>query len=243
MNIYVDSTGTISLVFTNFAGAFAAPTAVVLVIKDSLGAVKATKALTHLLQDTPPVTGHYYYHHDIAPSDVVGVWRIECKGTIGTFDEVSVITWDVVAAANQWVSAGRVKQYALVDYTTLNYLQTSVPFTNEYEFDTFLDRMIIPATQSHINAFCRRDFNVDYTGATIPEAIRDICARAAANMVQYLVMNRSGPLIRVSDYKISIPMQAVITPELAALLVPWLKATRFIKKRPYKTDRISDEWS
>ena len=30
----------------------------------------------------------------------------------------------------------------------------------------------------------------------------------AANMIQYLIMNRMGPLIRVGDYQISIPNQS-----------------------------------
>ena len=238
MNIYADSTGTINLVFTDFSGAFADPTAVVLTIKDSLGATKATKAITDLTHDS---LGHYRYHHDTAATDPVGVWRIECKGTVATFDEVSVITWEVMTPGTQWISAGRVKQHALVKWDTLNY-DVNMPFANEYEFDTFIDRFLIPEAEGHMNAFCRRDFGADFPGA-IPPAIQGITARVAANMIQYLVMNRSGPLIKVSDYKVSIPKEEVITPELAALLTPWLKATRFIKSRPYKTDRISDEWS
>jgi hypothetical protein len=245
MNIYVDSTGTINLVFTDFAGTPAAPSAVVLTIYDSLGALKTTKGLTDLSQDAPPVTGHYHYHHDIAAADVKGVWRIECKGTVDTFDEVSVITWNIMATGIQWVSAGEVKQYALVRWDTLNYgpQGTFIPFANEYEFDTFLDRFLIPRAQEHINAYCKRDFNTDYTGSTIPEAIRDICARAASNMIQYLVMNKSGPLIQLSGYKVSIPTQDVITPELAKLLDPWVKlGARVVKSTSYQTDEIRDRW-
>jgi hypothetical protein len=232
MNIYVDSTGTLNLVFTDFSGAAATPSTVALTIYDSLGTVNDTKDLTDLQQDTPPVTGHYHYHHDIASTDPMGVWRIECKASVddGTgkfFDEVSVITWEVMVPGSQWVSAGRVKQYALVNYTALNYVVTPpTPFANEYEFDTFLDRFLIPAAQEHVNSYCRRDFNVDYTGSTIPQSIRDVCARAAANMIQYMVMNRMGPLVTTgAGYKLRIPTQEVLPVELQELLKPWVEYT------------------
>jgi hypothetical protein len=62
---------------------------------------------------------------------------------------------------------------------------------------------------------------VDYPSA-IPDAIKDICARATSNMVQYLVMNKTGPLIRISDYKISMPQQDVLPDDLKKLLEPWV---------------------
>ena len=78
----------------------------------------------------------------------------------------------------------------------LNYVASPpAPFANEAAFDTFLTDTLIPRAQAHINAFCKRDFDVDYPTA-IPDAIKDVAARAAANMIQYLVMNKMGPLIR-----------------------------------------------
>jgi len=82
-----------------------------------------------------------------------------------------------------------VRKYALVKYDSLNYM-TMTPFANETAFDTFLTSTLIPRAQAHINAHCNRDFDGDYPDG-IPEAIKDVAARAAANMVQYLVMNKS----------------------------------------------------
>jgi hypothetical protein len=222
--IYVDSTGTINLVFKNFAGADADPSAVDLVIKDSLGATKATLHLDDLLPKDSD--GHYHYHHDTGATDATGVWTIECRAEIGDYHETTVITWNVVAAGTLWVSAGEVKQYALVKWDSLNYVTNPpTPFANEYEFDTFLERFLIRRAQKRINSYCRRDFDADYTGSTIPEDIRDVCARVAANMIQILVMNKMGPLIRTGDYKIAMPSQAVLTDEIKADLAPYIKAT------------------
>ena len=116
-----------------------------------------------------------------------------------------------------WVGPGEVRQYALVKWDSLNY-STNTPFNTESDFDEFLTTYLIPRAQGHINAYCNRDFDTDYPLSTIPETIRDICARVASNMIQYMVMNRMGPLIKVADYKISMPKQEVITPELAKLL-------------------------
>jgi hypothetical protein len=120
-----------------------------------------------------------------------------------------------------WVGAGEVRQYALVKWDSLNYDTTNKIFATESDFDDFLEAYLIPRAQGHINAFCHRDFDVDYP-STIPDAIKDICARATSNMIQYLVMNRAGPLIKVSDYKISMPEQDVLPDDLKKLLEPWV---------------------
>lgn len=83
---------------------------------------------------------------------------------------------------------------------------------------------------------------MDYPSA-IPDAIEDICARAASNMIQYLVMNRTGPLIRISDYKVTIPEQAVLTDELKGLLVPWITArTIYAKQTTHETEELKEYW-
>jgi len=139
-----------------------------------------------------------------------------------------------------WVDAPTVIQYALVNYTTLNYIPNT-PFVTSADFDEFLEDYLIPAAQGHINAYCRRDFDVDYpTG--IPEAIKDITCRATSNMIQYLVMNKSGPLIRVSDYHISMPEQDVLPDDLKKLLQPWITHTPYVKSTSYQTDSIASTW-
>ena len=139
-----------------------------------------------------------------------------------------------------WITPSEVRKYALVKYDSLNYT-TGTPFANETAFDTFLTNTLIPRAQAHINAHCNRDFDVDYPDG-IPVAIKDVAARAAANMVQYLVMNKMGPLIRTGDYTLSIPEQSVLTKELRALLAPWVKRTPHVTSTPYKTDDMRELW-
>lgn len=139
-----------------------------------------------------------------------------------------------------WVDAPTVLQYALVNYTSLNYV-ANTPFVTSADFDEFLEDYLIPAAQGHINAYCLCDFDIDYpTG--IPVAIKDVCARATSNMIQYLVINRTGPLLRVDNWAVSVPVQAVLTPELKALLEPWVKRTPYMKASSYKISFIQDTW-
>ncbi len=141
-----------------------------------------------------------------------------------------------------WTSPSEVRKYALVKWDSLNYaVNPPAPFASEAAFETFLTDTLIPRAQGHINAFCKRDFDADYPSG-IPEAIKDVAARAAANMIQYLVMNKMGPLIRTGDYQITIPTQAVLTKELKELLASWVRRTGHVKATPYKTREISGTW-
>jgi hypothetical protein len=124
-----------------------------------------------------------------------------------------------------WTTSTEVKQYALVKWDSLNYLTSPpTPFANEAAFDTFLTNTLIPRAQRHINTFCKRDFDADYPSG-VPEDIKDVCARAVANMIQYMVMNKMGPLIRTGDYQITVPKQAVLTGELKDDLAAYVKTT------------------
>jgi hypothetical protein len=122
-----------------------------------------------------------------------------------------------------WTTAAEVKKYALVKWDSLDYSTSpAAPFANEAAFDSFLTDILIPRAQAHINRHCRRDFDADYLSG-VPEDIKDICARVAANMIQYMVMNKMGPLIRAGDYQLSIPRQAVLTDEIKADLAEYVK--------------------
>lgn len=140
-----------------------------------------------------------------------------------------------------WTIAAECKKYALVKWDGLNYT-SGVPFTNEAAFDTFLDGTLIPRAQGHINKHCKRDFDADYPGA-VPDAIKDIAARATANMLQYMVMNKMGPLVHETVFQISIPVQAVLPKELQELLAPWVKRRPYTKASDYQTDKIKDAWA
>jgi hypothetical protein len=139
-----------------------------------------------------------------------------------------------------WTTAAEARKYAQVKLDSINY-DKNTPFANDAAFETFIAETLIPRAQGHINAFCKRDFDADYPSG-VPEAVKDIAARATANMIQYLVINRMGPLIRAGDYKISIPDQSVLTKELRELLTPWVRRAGHVKATDYKTREITDTW-
>lgn len=140
-----------------------------------------------------------------------------------------------------WTTSGEVKKYAATKWDALN-TSAGVPFANEAALDTFLDATLIPRAQSHINQHCRRDFDVDYPDA-VPPAIQDVAARATSNMVQYMVMNKMGPLIHETMFQISIPIQAVLPKDLQDLLAVWVKRRPYTKASDYKTSSIADDWN
>lgn len=71
-----------------------------------------------------------------------------------------------------WATCQDVRRYALVKWDSLNYA-ANTPFASESDFDLFLSATLIPRAQAHINAFCRRDFDLDYPDG-IPEAVQDV---------------------------------------------------------------------
>lgn len=139
-----------------------------------------------------------------------------------------------------WTTSAEVKKYALVKWDSLNYT-TGTPFANEAAFDAFLDGTLIIRAQGHVNKHCKRDFDVDYPGA-VPDAVKDVAARATANMLQYMVMNKMGPLVHETVFQISIPVQAVLTKELVELLASWVKRRPYTKSSAYQTQPIKDDW-
>jgi hypothetical protein len=140
-----------------------------------------------------------------------------------------------------WTNHSEVEIYAATKWDALN-VSPGVPFANQAAFDSFIDATLIPRAQSHVNRFCKRDFDVDFPGA-IPPAIQDVAARATANMVQYMVANKMGPLVHETMFQISIPIQAVISKDLQDLLTPWIKRYPYTTATPYRTDKIVDDWN
>ncbi|MGA8856204.1 MAG: hypothetical protein WB643_03450 [Candidatus Bathyarchaeia archaeon] len=140
-----------------------------------------------------------------------------------------------------WTNHAEVEMYAATKWDALN-VSAGVPFSSQAAFDSFIDGTLIPRAQSHINRFCKRDFDVDFPGA-IPPAIQDVAARAASNMIQYMVSNKMGPLVHETMYQISIPVQAVLPKDLQDLLTPWIKRYPYTKASPYRTDKIASDWN
>jgi len=124
-----------------------------------------------------------------------------------------------------WITADDVKDYSKVTYDMLGY-------ANDDAFVTFLTDKIIPRVQSHINTFCRRDFDVDFPGA-IPNDVKDLAARVAANILQYIIMNKMGPLIREREIKLTIPEQDIFK-GVEKQLDRWVKRTPITKASSYK---------
>ncbi|MGA2789824.1 MAG: hypothetical protein ABSF00_03530 [Candidatus Bathyarchaeia archaeon] len=147
-----------------------------------------------------------------------------------------------------WTTSAEVKIYAATKWSALNVSGTTgaggvqAPFPNEAAFNTFIDNTLIPRAQSHINRFCKRDFDVDFPGA-IPPAIQDIAARASSNMIQYMVTNKMGPLVHETMFQISIPLQAVLPKDLQDLLTPWIKRYPYTAVSKYQTPNIVDGWN
>jgi len=141
---------------------------------------------------------------------------------------------------SSWTNHTEVEIYAATNWDTLN-TTPGVPFADQAAFNSFIDTTLIPRAQSHINRFCKRDFDVDYPGA-IPPAIQDMAARATGNMIQYMVTNKMGPLVHETMFQISIPVQAVLPPDLQALLTPWIKRYPYTAATSYRTDNIANGW-
>jgi len=127
-----------------------------------------------------------------------------------------------------WVSASEVKLYAQVKYSDFE-----GSFADEAAFDTFITGTVIPAVESHIEAYCDRDFDMDFPSG-IPAAVKDIARRAAANILQYMVMNKMGPLIREDQFKLAIPEQEILTPGLRKLLDRWKYRQPHVKSTDYE---------
>jgi hypothetical protein len=140
-----------------------------------------------------------------------------------------------------WTNHTEVETYAATKWEALN-VTPGVPFANQAAFDTFIDSILIPRAQSHINRFCKRDFDVDFPGA-VPPAIQDVAARATSNMIQYMVTNKMGPLVHEAMFQLSIPVQAVLPADLQALLTPWIKRYPYTAASSYQTASIVDDWN
>ena len=127
-----------------------------------------------------------------------------------------------------WCTAAYVKSYAQLKYS--DFLEGT--FANDTAFETFITGTLLPAVEGHIEAYCSRDFDADYPSG-VPAAVKDICARAAANVLQYMIANKQGPLVRVEDFKLAIPEQEILTPALKKLLESWRYRPSHVKSTDY----------
>lgn len=62
-----------------------------------------------------------------------------------------------------------------------------------------------------------------YGYESAPADVADVCARLCANALQVIVLNKSGPLVRVGDYRVEWADRTILTEDLKALLAPRVK--------------------
>jgi len=135
-----------------------------------------------------------------------------------------------------WLTASEITgarlRYAGVDHTDFK----EGAFSSDAELDAWIGQTLLPAVEGHIEGKCERDFDVDYPSG-IPPEVKDIASRAIANMLQYMVMNKMGPLIRTSgpsgEIKLAIPEQEILTPGLLKLLAPFKRREPHVKSTDY----------
>jgi len=127
-----------------------------------------------------------------------------------------------------WVTAKEVKDRAQVDHTDFR----EGFFPDENALDTNINEVILPGIQSHINKHCERDFDVDFPEG-VPPAIKLVAREAAANTLQYMVLNKMGPLVREEQFKLLIPEQVIFTPSLMKILASWRFRQPHVKSTSY----------
>jgi hypothetical protein len=131
------------------------------------------------------------------------------------------------------VTAVECKRYAQVTYDQLG-------FASDEEFNSWINDVLIAEAESHVEAYCLRDFSEDFTN--IPEAVKGVIRRTVANAIQVAVLNRAGPLIRVGDYRVEWADRTILTDDLKQLLNPFVKQTRISKATEYVTEDLKKTW-
>jgi hypothetical protein len=111
-----------------------------------------------------------------------------------------------------YCTADDVKKYSQVTFDQLG-------FSNDDEFTTWLTDVLIPRAEAMIQGYCNQSFT------TVPADVTDVCARLCANALQVMILNRSGPLVRVGDYRIEWADRTVFTDDLRRLLARYVKAS------------------
>jgi len=127
-----------------------------------------------------------------------------------------------------WVTAKEAKERAQVDHTDFR----EGFFPNEDALDANINDVILPGIESHVNKICDRDFNVDFPEG-VPPAIKSVAREAASNTLQYMVLNRMGPLVREDQFKLLIPEQVIFTQSLMKILALWRFRQPHVKSTDY----------
>lgn len=90
----------------------------------------------------------------------------------------------------------------------------------------------IQQSESHINHYCRRDWN-NYTDedgrevtVIVPPAVRNVCIRLTANIIAFSFGRRDNPLKKVDDWTTGVITSTVFTDDLKEDLKPFRKTRK-----------------
>ena len=65
--------------------------------------------------------------------------------------------------------------------------------------------------------------NQNYTDASVPDSVRNVCLRLTSNMVSLAIQRRDSPIIKVNDWSIQGLGSDIFTDDLKADLKPFIK--------------------
>ena len=115
-----------------------------------------------------------------------------------------------------WISVDQV-----IAFHGLKPVHLGIKKTDE-DADSKLEAIIqdwILQSQDLINVYTNRQ----YTSSTARLAVKNVCLRLTANMVNLAIQNRDSPIIKVNDWTISTVPNDIFTDELKMDLKPFIK--------------------
>jgi hypothetical protein len=115
---------------------------------------------------------------------------------------------------------------------------TDCGFTSQAAMDAHITEVLIPAVQSLIEEHLKRT----YTDANVPAAVEQIAMRLAAKGLQFIIVNKMGPLIRVADYRVQLARDDIMSPEIRAELEPFVLRSAKVKSTTYRTENLKQDW-
>ena len=90
----------------------------------------------------------------------------------------------------------------------------------------------ISQAESHINGYCRRNWNntIDENGneveVKVPDAVKNVCIRLTANIIAFYYARKENPIKKVNDYSMTIFSSQVFTDDLKEDLKPYRKSSK-----------------
>jgi len=130
-----------------------------------------------------------------------------------------------------WITASDVKQCSQVKYNM-------VGFTLDADYETWINGTLLPRCESIIEDYCGQEFS----DVTVSESVKTVCAMLAARTLQFMIMNATGPIVRIDDWQVKSASLEVFSEDLKDLLGSHVKLRRRVKSTEYQTNDIKDTW-